>query len=106
MTWNASWNYTDTANHHDGDWEKDGENEHVFMLSLSLPLSQWLPNTYANYNVTGNNKNSVSHQVGLNGRLLQNNNLNWNIQQSVDESGGSTGEFGTGMGRGLWLHER
>ncbi|WP_251258548.1 fimbria/pilus outer membrane usher protein, partial [Enterobacter hormaechei] len=35
MTWNASWNYTDTANHHDGDWEKDGENEHVFMLSLS-----------------------------------------------------------------------
>ena len=70
---------------------KDGENEHVFMLSLSLPLSQWLPNTYANYNVTGNNKNSVSHQVGLNGRLLQNNNLNWNIQQSVDESGGSTG---------------
>lgn len=114
MTWNASWNYTDTANHHDGDWEKDGENEHVFMLSLSLPLSQWLPNTYANYNVTGNNKNSVSHQVGLNGRLLQNNNLNWNIQQSVDESGGSTGgnaglawdaAYGSMKGNYAWSNE-
>lgn len=112
IMWNVSWNYTDAAN--DSVEDQDNDNEHVFMLSLSLPLSDWLPNSYANYNFANSSHSSPSHQIGLNGNLLQGNNLSWNLQQSVSENGNNNGgnaglawdaSYGSMKGNYAWSDE-
>jgi outer membrane usher protein len=52
------------------------------MLSLSIPLSGWLQNSYVNYAMTQNNMAQASHQVGLSGNAAGAHNLSWNVQQS------------------------
>lgn len=91
VMWNVSWNYTDTPGQRTGEWQQDDESEHVFMLSLSLPLAAWLPQSYASYNYTQSAHGSPSHQTGLNGKLLEDGSLSWNIQQSVNETRGAAG---------------
>lgn len=90
VVWNLSWNYTDTVSDSMGEWQQEDESEHLVMLSLSLPLSAWLPNSYVNYNYAHSNHGTPSHQIGLNGNLLDDNNLSWNIQQSVYENRGTS----------------
>jgi len=92
ISWNLSWNYTDSPTHysgsnnysHDGKDNNDDDNNHeqVFMLSVSIPLSGWLSNSYINYSMTQNNHNDSTMQVGLNGTALEGHNLAYNVQES------------------------
>ena len=91
IMWNLSWNYTDTAGSSVGEWQHEDESEHVIMLSVSLPLSDWLPHSYANYSYAHSGHSSPSHQVGLNGNVLEDNNLSWNLQQSYYENNANAG---------------
>ncbi|BBQ86288.1 TPA: fimbrial biogenesis outer membrane usher protein [Kluyvera ascorbata] len=84
ISWNVSWNYTDSANSYTGSESYDNENnhEHIFMLSVSVPLSGWLENSYVNYSLTQNNHNDSTMQVGLGGTALEDHNLAYNVQES------------------------
>lgn len=84
-----SWNYTDSINryygndHYDDDDNNDDNNhEQVFMLSVSIPLSGWMENSYVNYSMTQNNHNDSTMQAGVGGTLLEGNNLSYNVQES------------------------
>lgn len=62
-------------------------------LTVNIPLSQWLPNAWATYSLNSSQHGSTSHQVGLSGMALKDNNLNYNLQQSYTDNNGGLGGY-------------
>ncbi|MXP58525.1 fimbrial biogenesis outer membrane usher protein [Pantoea sp. Taur] len=62
-------------------------------LSIQIPLSKWLPNSWATINTSARKDGSNSQQVGISGSALENNNLLYSAQQSFANR--ATGESGT-----------
>ncbi|WKW39615.1 fimbria/pilus outer membrane usher protein [Enterobacter mori] len=61
-------------------------------LNISVPLEKFLPRTWANYSMNHSKNNGTTHNVGLNGSALENNALNWNVQEGYGTDGvGNTG---------------
>lgn len=89
ISWNVSWNYTDSVNRYTSnqnysgnDNHDDTDHEQIFMLSVSIPLSGWLSSSYVNYSMTQNNHNESTMQAGVGGTLLEGHNLSYNVQES------------------------
>lgn len=64
-----------------------GGNDQQLALSIQIPLSRWLPNSWASYSVNNYKSGATSHQVGLNGTALADNNLSYSFQQSLNTKG-------------------
>ncbi|WBM72578.1 fimbrial biogenesis outer membrane usher protein [Buttiauxella sp. WJP83] len=61
-------------------------------LNASVPLERFLPGTWANYAMNSSKNSGTTHSVGLNGVALENNALNWNVQQGYGTNNvGATG---------------
>ena len=70
------------------------DRDQVFAFNVSVPLSRWLSNTYASYNVSSSQKGDTTNSVGLNGTLLADNNLSWGAQQGYGSQGvGNSGNL-------------
>ncbi|CNH67622.1 fimbria/pilus outer membrane usher protein [Yersinia mollaretii] len=70
------------------------QNDQRISLSLNIPLSQWLPNSWASYSVNSNKGGATSQQLGLSGTALEENNLSYNLQQSrTTRGGGNSGSL-------------
>lgn len=89
ISWNVSWNYTDSINRYTGNQHYSDDNnnddnghEQIFMFSVSIPLSGWLNSSYVNYSMTQNNQNDSTMQAGIGGTLLEGHNLSYNVQES------------------------
>nr|WP_261459873.1 fimbria/pilus outer membrane usher protein [Serratia fonticola] len=70
------------------------ERDHVFAFNISVPLDNWLGNTNANYSVNTSKNSGTSHNAGLSGTALADNNLSWSIQQGYGNRG--VGNSGVG----------
>lgn len=62
-------------------------NDQQLALSIQVPLNKWLPNSWASYSVNNYKSGATSHQVGLNGTALVDNNLSYSLQQSFNNQG-------------------
>ncbi len=84
ISWNLTWNYTDSINRYSSGSHSDDytDSEHIFMFTVSLPLSGWLEGSYVNYSMTQNNHNDSSMQAGIGGTLLEGHNLAYSVQES------------------------
>lgn len=71
--------------------DRTKEDDHLFSLSISVPLSEWLPNAYATYQVSNSNPGSTDQYVSLNGVALERNNLDWNVQEGYSNREGNSG---------------
>lgn len=60
----------------------DQPGDQMLSLSFNLPLSQWLPKSWASYNLSTSKQGSTTHNVGLNGTLLDDDRLSYSFQQS------------------------
>lgn len=81
--------------------------EQQFSLTLNIPLSRWLPDSWAMYNVNRSDKSNTSHQLGIGGTALQDNNLSYNLQQSYTDNnvgyGASiNGRYRSSVGNSVW----
>lgn len=99
IAWSVSYNNNKSAG--------DSERDKIFALNISVPLSQWLQhddevtrrhNVYATLSTSTDKQRNVTQNAGLNGTLLDENNLSYNIQQGyqnhgVGESGSASLEF-------------
>lgn len=56
-------------------------------FNVQVPLNKWLSNSWASYNVNSSKRGNTTHQVGLSGTALADNNLNYNVQQSYANRG-------------------
>ncbi len=78
------------------------EDDHLFSLSVSVPLGDWIPNTYATYALNNSNPGSTEQYVSLGGVALENNNLDWNVQQGYSNrenaSGGVSSNYKGSLG--------
>lgn len=67
---------------------EDEDNDQQIALNVRIPLSRWLPNSWASYNVTQQKGGDTRQQIGLSGTALDDNRLSYNLQQSHTDHGG------------------
>ncbi|HHQ7225984.1 TPA: fimbria/pilus outer membrane usher protein [Salmonella enterica subsp. enterica] len=91
VTYNLNYSYN--RNTTDTDSDKIYDEDQVFSLSINVPLDRWLSNSYASYSLNTSKRGDTSHNVGLNGSLLEDRNLNWNVQQSETNHGEGNGGY-------------
>lgn len=91
VTYNLNYSYN--RNTTDTDSDKVYAEDQIFSLSINVPLDRWLSNSYASYSLNASKRGDTSHNVGLNGSLLEDRNLNWNVQQSETNHGEGSGGY-------------
>ncbi len=88
ITYTYSKNGSNDSYGHRTSYDKDQQ----IALNISVPMEKFLPRTWANYSMNHSKNNGTTHNVGLNGSALENNALNWNVQQGYGTDGvGCTG---------------
>ncbi|WP_313228456.1 fimbria/pilus outer membrane usher protein [Leclercia sp.] len=60
---------------------KDAQDDQRVNLTVTVPLSNWLPGTYTSYQLTNSNPGSTDQSVAIGGIGLENDSLEWSIQQ-------------------------
>lgn len=82
--WSVNYSLTKTPSTRD---------DRQFSLSLNIPLSRFLPEAWATYNLTSSKTGTATHQVGVNGSLLEDNNLTYNLQQNYTRDNVGNGAY-------------
>ncbi|MDU5479398.1 MAG: fimbria/pilus outer membrane usher protein [Enterobacter sp.] len=107
LGYNNFWNgisygltYTSTRNGTPGTYGNPTsyDKDRMVAFNISVPLDKFLPQTWANYSVNNSKNSGTTHTVGINGTALDNNALNWNVQQgygsdNVGYSGNVNGDY-------------
>jgi len=92
ISWTLNYSYNKMAGLHEAD--------NRIALGISIPLSKWLSpgsrhNAYATYSVSNDTRGHTTQNAGLSGTLLEDDNLNYNIQQGYQNQGnGASGSVG------------
>ncbi|MBF7978836.1 MULTISPECIES: fimbria/pilus outer membrane usher protein [Rahnella] len=97
---NYSYNENSTANASNSDKYGNStggggrvyDRDQIFAFNVSIPLSRWLPNTYATHNLSTSKNGNTTNTAGLNGTLLDDHNLSWSAQEGYGSQG--TGNSG------------
>ncbi|WP_454834167.1 fimbria/pilus outer membrane usher protein [Rahnella aceris] len=66
------------------------ESDQVLAFNMSIPFSAFMNSSqaWASYNMTSRKDGSTTQQAGVNGTLLENNNLSYSVQQGYENKGG------------------
>ena len=88
MSYNLSGQFTDSH---------DSDNDRTLSLSLSVPLDRWLSHAQATWRTTDQRDRATQHEVGINGSLLEDRRLTYNLKQRQSEGGdpGSSSLYGS-----------
>lgn len=62
-------------------------NDQIFSFAVQIPLSKWLPNSWATSTTNVDKHGKAEQSVGLSGTALADNNLSYNVQQSYGNRG-------------------
>uniref|UniRef100_UPI002AA0E01C fimbria/pilus outer membrane usher protein n=1 Tax=Serratia marcescens TaxID=615 RepID=UPI002AA0E01C len=76
-------NYTFNQNGYDSNGNRSSIRDHIVAFNVSVPLSKWLPGSYATYNMNASRNGATSNNLGLSGTALPDNNLNYSISQAI-----------------------
>lgn len=57
------------------------DEDRIIALNISVPLDRFLSHTWANYGMSQSANRGAAHTVGMSGMALENNALNWHVQQ-------------------------
>lgn len=66
----------------------DEKSDQMMSLGFSVPLAKWLPKSWVSYNINASKRGDTSHNVGLNGTVLDDDRLSYSLQQSHTNHGG------------------
>lgn len=91
ISWSVSYNLTRTPN---------AGQDRQMALTVNIPLSHWLPNSWATYSANTASGGYTSHQLGIGGTALENNNLSYSLQQSYTSNNTGYGASMSGRYRG------
>jgi outer membrane usher protein len=90
---NYSYNENSTASSSsDTGYGRVYDRDQVLGVSINVPLSTFMPNTYASYNLNTSQHGRTLNTVGLNGMALEARNLSWSVQEGYGSQG--TGNSG------------
>mgnify|MGYP001024886410 CR=1 FL=1 len=65
-----------------------GEDDKQVALGISVPLDKWLPHSWATTNYTRDQKGNSRLQTGLSGTALEDQSLNYSVQQNISQTEG------------------
>jgi len=85
LTWTYSRN--GSAASYDGGRGRNSDHDQQLAFNVSVPLEKFLPQTWASYGMNASKNNGTTHNIGINGVALENNSLNWNVQQGYGTNG-------------------
>ncbi|MDX6019941.1 fimbria/pilus outer membrane usher protein [Scandinavium sp. V105_16] len=68
----------------------DNNSDQMVSFGVSVPLSKWLPNSWANYNLSNNKGGDTRQNLGFNGTLLDDQRLSYSLQQSRSNHDGES----------------
>lgn len=71
----------------------DAQDDQRFTLSVSVPFSNWLPSTYASYQLNNSNPGSTDQSVTLGGVGLEDNSLDWSVMQGYSNREHNSGDM-------------
>jgi outer membrane usher protein len=102
--YNNSWNgisYGLNYSYNENAFTTDGsqigrvyDRDQVFSFNINVPLSAFMPNTYASYTLSTSKKGNTTQSVGLNGTALEDKNLSWSVQEGYGSQGvGNSGNI-------------
>ena len=107
--YNNSWqgityglNYTYSLNQDDNESDNNSDhNESQLSLNVSIPFDKFLPGSYVNYSLNNTHHGATTHNVGISGTALEDNRLNWGIQEgySNDDNQTNGSVYGNYKGR-------
>lgn len=60
----------------------DNPDDRMVSFGFSVPLSRWLPNSWASYNISNSKHGDTSQHLGLSGTLLDDQRLSYSLLQS------------------------
>ncbi|MBT1850635.1 fimbria/pilus outer membrane usher protein (plasmid) [Enterobacter hormaechei] len=89
MSYSINYTYSrNSTSSGDNDGSKVYDNDQMLSLNINIPFSNFLPGhtINASYGMTGTKGSGTSHTVGLNGTVLENNNLSWSVQNGYTTS--------------------
>lgn len=78
-----NYSYNRNVESSDDSGESQPVSDTMASFTLSLPLGETMS---ANYSLSAGRNSDTTHSVGLNGMMLADRSLNWNVQQSYDAS--------------------
>ena len=61
--------------------------DQILAFSMQVPLNKWLPQSWVSYSVNAQKNGPETHQVGVSGTALADNNLSYSLQQGYTSSG-------------------
>ncbi|HIC2036793.1 fimbria/pilus outer membrane usher protein [Enterobacter soli] len=94
ISYGIIWTYSKNGSAGSYDDNKRYDKDRLLAFNVSIPLENFLPQTWANYGVSTSKNNGTTHNIGLNGVALENHALNWNVQQGYGSDGvGYTGNM-------------
>lgn len=77
-----------------------GSRDQQMAFSMQVPLSKLLPDSWASYSMSARKSGPVTHQAGLSGTALADNNMSYSVQQSYTTEGTGAGGNLSGTYRG------
>lgn len=80
-------NYTYNRNGLDSRNKRTYYTDQIVAVNVSVSLDQWLPGSYATYNLNSSENGNTSQNIGLSGTALPDNNLNYSIGQGYTSQG-------------------
>lgn len=84
INWSVNYSLTKTP---------ERANDQQVSLTFNVPLSRWLPNAWATYSLTNAKGSGTSHLAGISGTLLDDNNLNYSVQQNYSANNEQNGGY-------------
>jgi outer membrane usher protein len=75
----------------------DSEADRMVSFGLSMPLSNWLSNSWVSYNVSSDKGGNTQNNIGFNGTALDDQRLSYSLQQSTTNhnNGNSSSIYGS-----------
>lgn len=68
----------------------DNNSDQMMSFGFSVPLSKWLPNSWASYNISSSKGGDTRQNMGVNGTLLDDQRLSYSLQQSRSNHDGES----------------
>lgn len=82
ISYGVSWSYNKNGSAADTGTPHDYDKDQIVSLTVSVPLSSPARNTSVSYTTSSSRNQGEIHSVSLNGNALDNDALNWSVQQN------------------------
>lgn len=80
----------------------DGDSDRTVSLSLSVPLDRWLTGAQATWRITQQKNESTQHEIGINGTMLDDQRLSYNLRQRQSADNNMTSSSVSGSYRSAY----